>query len=143
MLFNIDMATSKELRLKNLRSLVAEFKTADDVAKRALTAPMYLSQILTGAQSSTGTVRGVGDALARKLEHGCDKPVGWMDRDHEKSNDGDSNSLLSDGARSTDELRLLIAWRLGDEVARRMISNGVESAMRRTDGQRRDESKGG
>ena len=76
------MATSKELRIENLRALVAEFKTADEVAKRAGTAPMYLSQILNGSKSSTGTPRGVVDALARKLEHGCGKEVGWMDRPH-------------------------------------------------------------
>jgi len=76
------MATSKELRLENLRALVAEFKTADEVAKRAGTAPMYLSQILNGSKSSTGTPRGVGDTLARKLELGCGKELGWMDKSH-------------------------------------------------------------
>lgn len=76
------MATSKELRLENLRALVEEFKTADAVAQRAGTAPMYLSQILNGVKSSTGKARGVGDALARKLEEGCGKEVGWMDRPH-------------------------------------------------------------
>ena len=89
------MATSKELRIENLRALVAEFKTADEVAKRAGTAPMYLSQILNGAKSSTGTPRGVGDALARKLEHGCGKEVGWLDRPHDA---GDVMSLVP-GAR--------------------------------------------
>jgi hypothetical protein len=76
------MATSKELRVENLRALVREFRTADAVAQRAGTAPMYLSQILNGALSSTGRPRGVGDALARKLEQGCGKDVGWMDRAH-------------------------------------------------------------
>jgi len=76
------MTTVKELRLANLRSLVAEFKTADAVAQRAQTAPMYLSQILNGAKSSTGNARGIGDKLARKLEEGCGKEVGWMDRPH-------------------------------------------------------------
>lgn len=43
---------------------------------------MYLSQIINGARSSTGTPRGIGDALARKLELGCGKDVGWMDKPH-------------------------------------------------------------
>lgn len=47
---------------------------------------MYLSQILNGAKSSTGTPRGVGDALARKLENGCGKEVGWLDRQHDVDN---------------------------------------------------------
>lgn len=76
------MATSKELRLENLRALVAEFKTAEAVAQRAETNAMYLSQILNGAKSSTGNARGVGDKLARKLEQGCGKEEGWMDRPH-------------------------------------------------------------
>lgn len=76
------MTTVKELRLENLRALVAEFKTADAVAQRAQTAPMYLSQILNGAKSSTGNARGIGDKLARKLEDGCGKELGWMDRPH-------------------------------------------------------------
>lgn len=76
------MTTVKELRIQNLRALVAEFKTADAVAQRAQTAPMYLSQILNGAKSSTGNTRGIGDKLARKLEEGCGKEVGWMDRPH-------------------------------------------------------------
>lgn len=82
LLLNMGMATSKELRLENLRALVTEFKTADAVAQLAGTAPMYLSQILNGAKSSTGRPRGVGDALARKLEQGCGKDEGWMDRPH-------------------------------------------------------------
>lgn len=83
MLFNGGMATSKELRIQNLRRLVLEFKTADAVAQRAATAPMYLSQILNGVPSSTGKPRGVGDALARRLEQGCAKPVGWLDKEHD------------------------------------------------------------
>lgn len=43
---------------------------------------MYLSQILNGVKSSTGKARGVGDKLARKLEEGCGKEVGWMDKPH-------------------------------------------------------------
>jgi hypothetical protein len=68
-----------------MRALIAEFKTADAVAHRANTAPMYLSQILNGVPSSTGRPRGIGDALARKLEEGCEKPIGWMDQSHDES----------------------------------------------------------
>ena len=82
MLFNAKMATSKELRVQNLRALIQEFSTADAVAQRASTAPMYLSQILNGTLSSTGRPRGIGDTLARKIEAGCGKPVGWLDQAH-------------------------------------------------------------
>lgn len=87
------MATSKELRLENLRALIAEFKTAEAVAQRASTAPMYLSQILNGAKSSTGKARGIGDALARRLEEGCGKEPGWMDRPHGESATEDNHGL--------------------------------------------------
>lgn len=90
LLLNDPMATSKEIRTENLRALVKEFKTADAVAQRASTAPMYLSQILNSAKSSTGTARGVGDKLARKLEAGCGKPEGWMDADHGLAAETDS-----------------------------------------------------
>jgi hypothetical protein len=76
------MVTAKELRIENLRALVSEFKTAEAVARMANTNPMYLSQILNGARSATGTPRGIGEALARKLEVGCGKPIGWMDQSH-------------------------------------------------------------
>ncbi|MGV7210472.1 helix-turn-helix transcriptional regulator [Oxalobacteraceae bacterium A2-2] len=77
------MSTNKQIRLENLRKLISEFKTAEEVARRAGTAPMYLSQILNGAKSSTGRERGVGDSLALKLETGCEKPPGWMDVSHD------------------------------------------------------------
>lgn len=82
LLFNVGMSTSKQIRLENLRSLIKEFRTAEEVARRAETAPMYLSQILNGVKSSAGKERGIGDALAKKLEIGCDKPEGWMDMPH-------------------------------------------------------------
>lgn len=103
LLLNDSMATSKEIRIENLRALVKEFTTADAVAQAAGTAPMYLSQILNSAKSSTGTPRGIGDKLARKLEVGCGKPEGWMDTDHSsryKSNDKSSTFFVQEEAAS-------------------------------------------
>jgi transcriptional regulator with XRE-family HTH domain len=73
------MKTSKEIRLTRLEQLISEFGTIEAVAEKSGTAPQYLSQIRNGVKSSTGTARGVGDSLARKLEKGCGKPEGWMD----------------------------------------------------------------
>lgn len=84
LLFNDVMTTSKQTRLSNLHALIAEFRTADAVAHRADTAPMYLSQIINGVPSKTGRPRGIGDALARKLEEGCGKPIGWLDQAHDE-----------------------------------------------------------
>lgn len=95
------MATSKEIRIENLRFLVKQFKTADAVARRAETAPMYLSQILNQVKSSTGTSRGVGDKLARKIEVGCGLPEGWMDTDHGALAEIPSLDLAKDDASAS------------------------------------------
>jgi hypothetical protein len=64
----------KEIRLKNLRLLIAEVGTAAELSRRAKTDPAYLSQIL-----STKIKRGLGDELARRLERATGKPHGYMD----------------------------------------------------------------
>lgn len=74
------MKTIAEIRLENLELLVEEFETADAVAERCGTSAVYLSQIRNQAKDSkTGKPRQIGDPLARKLETGCDKEIGWMD----------------------------------------------------------------
>ena len=75
MLFNVQMATVKETRVANLQLLREQAGTLVALAQIAETSPAYLGQILNG-------MRGLGDALARKLETRCGKPLGWMDTDH-------------------------------------------------------------
>ncbi len=79
LLLNAGMKTVKQIRLEKLDQLVREFGTIEAVANAAGTAPQYLSQIRNKVPSASGTPRGIGDALARKLEQGCGKPAGWMD----------------------------------------------------------------
>lgn len=69
------MKTAKEYRSENLQTLKKEVGTLAAVAERAGTSASHLGQIVNGA-------RGMGDALARKLEDACGKPWGWMDRPH-------------------------------------------------------------
>lgn len=74
------MKTIAEIRLDNLRLLIGEIGTQEKVAELAETSPIYLSQILNrAADSKTGKIRQIGDPLARKLEQGCNKEIGWMD----------------------------------------------------------------
>ncbi|OQS41149.1 hypothetical protein B0T39_09320 [Chromobacterium haemolyticum] len=72
----------EDIRLDNLRTLVTEMSTIAAVAQVADTSPSYLSQILNRVPSRTGKPRDVGPDLARKLEQGCGKPMGWMDHPH-------------------------------------------------------------
>jgi len=67
------------VRLARLEMLISEFGSIVAVADRAETARAYLGQIRNGVLSSVGRPRGIGDALARRLESGCGKPRGWMD----------------------------------------------------------------
>lgn len=74
------MKTIAEIRLDNLEVLIAEFGTQDRVAELAETSPVYISQLRNKAKDSkTGKHRQIGDPMARKLEAGCGKELGWMD----------------------------------------------------------------
>lgn len=78
------MKTISEIRLDNLRLLIEEFGTQDNVAEKSGASPVYLSQIKNETPDmKTGRPRQMGDRMARKLELGCDKPIGWMDKTHE------------------------------------------------------------
>jgi len=78
------MITAKKIRLANLKKLILEKRTIRGIAEAAGTSPAYLSQVLNEAKSGSGTARGIGDVLARKIEAGCGKPVGWMDSRHDE-----------------------------------------------------------
>lgn len=71
------MLDSKEIRRRNLRTLIKEQGTATALAEKAQTSAAYISQIL-----SPKTKAFVGDALARRLEGAMHKPHGWMDTLH-------------------------------------------------------------
>lgn len=76
------MKTIAEIRLENLELLIEEFETADAVAEACGTSAVYLSQMRNQAKDSkTGKPRQLGDDLARKLEVGCKKEIGWMDHE--------------------------------------------------------------
>lgn len=74
--------TNYEINLSNLKALVSELGSAAAVADAAGTSENHLNQILRGEKLASGNPRGIGPALARKLEKGCNKHEGWMDQDH-------------------------------------------------------------
>lgn len=94
----------QEIRLQNLHLLIEEFGTIAKLARAAETPPNYLSQILNGVETSLGRPRGVGHALAEKLEIASGKPKGWMDR-YNGANE-DINNLVSIYSELTDDLKL-------------------------------------
>lgn len=67
---------NKEIRRRNLEVLVGEAPNhlLKEVAQKAGVNELYLSQI-----RSAKTRADMGDNVARKLERGHGKPVGWMD----------------------------------------------------------------
>lgn len=75
-----------EIRLLKLKELVREKGTLASIADACGTSAAYLSQIINGVESSTGTPRSVGDKLARKIEVGLKKPHGWMDENNDENN---------------------------------------------------------
>lgn len=78
------MKTIADIRLENLELLIEEIGSGEAVAEKAGTSPVYLSQLRHKAiDSKTGKPRQIGDPLARKLEGGCGKEVGWMDNSHQ------------------------------------------------------------
>lgn len=75
----------KKIRLENLKSLIAEHSSAANLSKVTGVNEAYISQIINGAPLPSGNPRGVGDRMARTLENSCNKPYGWMDVRHKKS----------------------------------------------------------
>lgn len=62
----------KEKRRQQLGRLVDEVGSQADLARIVETPKSHISALLAGT-------RGIGDALAAKIERACDKPAGWMD----------------------------------------------------------------
>lgn len=82
--------TIEEIRLANLAILKKEFYSFEVIAKKSKTAASYLSQIhIRSRVSNSEKIRDMGPKLARKLEKGCGKPVGWMDVDHSSIDEGE------------------------------------------------------
>lgn len=71
-----------QIRLTNLHRLIDEAGSLQQLADQAGTSYDNLWQIVSGTLLPSGKPRGVGNVLARRLEEGCGKPVGWMDWDN-------------------------------------------------------------
>lgn len=96
------MSTVAEIRRANLNLLLKEVgEGRGDAAKLArltgVKAPT-ISQLRRVTYYPNGVERTMGDDIARKLEQGMGKPVGWMDHPH-------------DTTRTLDEVEFLRTYR--------------------------------
>jgi hypothetical protein len=92
------MSTVAEIRRANLNLLLKEVgEGRGDAAKLArltgVKAPT-ISQLRRLTYYPNGVERTMGDDIARKLEHGMDKPLGWMDHPHDTTRTMDEVEFL-------------------------------------------------
>jgi len=69
------MKTIEEIRLENLKTLCAGFKSQRQFAIHLDKEPKQINQLLRSYAQ-------IGSALAREIEEKCEKPRGWLDHDH-------------------------------------------------------------
>ena len=71
------------IRLANFRQLIKE---AGNISKLAhlcgYKKPVYFYQINAKKVKPNGQTMGIGNAMARKLEAGMNKPEGWLSQEH-------------------------------------------------------------
>jgi hypothetical protein len=109
------------IRRANLNLLLQEVgEGRGDAAKLSrftkVSAPT-ISQLRRVTHYSNGVERTMGDDIARKLEKGMGKPVGWMDHPHEVTRDGDEIDFLQTYRLLTPDQRASIAG-LADMLAK-------------------------
>lgn len=92
------MKTIQEIRRENLLLLLDECGggrgAAATLSKRSGVPAPQISQLRNQRRNEDGTLRGLGDKAARKLERGMNKQQGWMDRDHGPARNVDEADLL-------------------------------------------------
>lgn len=77
------MKTSQEIRLANLRLLVAQAGSKAKLSQQTGVPAPFITQLVNGIPQPSGNPRKLGDDTARRLEIGMLKGEGWMDADHE------------------------------------------------------------
>lgn len=80
-LFNEHAVDNKEIRRANMMALAEEAGSLRALADKTGTPARYLSNIQSRARTKDGKIRGMGDAVARRLEEKCGRPRGWMDKE--------------------------------------------------------------
>ena len=77
------MKTIDEIRLDNFELLITEAGSVSALAaKCGYEKPSYLYQIRNRSAVQNGKPKNIGNAMARKLEKGMNKPEAWLDTEH-------------------------------------------------------------
>ena len=131
------MRTIEEIRYNNLLRLVNDRGGIDgkglkklveesDRFGEKLSSPT-LRQILTYTKTAAGTVKNVGDVLARKIEQHLGLETGWMDNDHQ------APQASGDDRPEMDEIfQLLSAYNASSPKHRENIMNSAKFAAERS-----------
>src|ERR1035437_4786321 len=89
------MKTCIEMRRDNLAKLIKQSCGIESLAERYGCTPAAIKTWLKGYKDSkSGTPRGIGDAVARKVEELTGKEIGWMDHDHDNPTSLDDTQKL-------------------------------------------------
>ena len=81
-------------------------------------------QVSPSTWSQLKNQRPISDKMARQIEHGCDKPVGWLDAEHaELHNAADEVDAAEE--RLIAEVRAI--WRTGNARTRRALRTAIKA----------------
>jgi len=72
------MKTIEEIRLENLKTLCAGFKSQRQFALHLGKSPAHVNQWFGKGVAA----HSLGSTAAREIEEKCGKPRGWLDNDH-------------------------------------------------------------
>lgn len=88
----------RTIRKANLDKLIEEAGSVAELGRRSEVNETYLGQVRRGVGGKgRNRPRALGDAAARKLEAGMNKPYGWMDIHH----DGEIDARTDDSAATS------------------------------------------
>lgn len=73
------MDSIADIRHRNLLILLEQAGSAKKLSDKTGVPAAYISQVRNRSKSSTGKPRGIGDEVARQLEAGMGKSLGWLD----------------------------------------------------------------
>ena len=81
-------------------------------------------QVSPSTWSQLKNQRPISDKMARQIEHGCDKPVGWLDAEHAELHSAADEPDAAE-ERLIAEVRAI--WRSGNARTRRALRTAIKA----------------